>query len=152
MDRATRWTWRVTRHPLLAGQPDDTDGEPEHGLRGAVTTSASVRVNAGIDRFAFPVDLTIADFGESDDATGHGRPVDLRQPMGEFAPGGGMGRVSGQVVPLMGVRSQIVEFLGAVGITDVTPPFGTDAVIVLSCRGDRRQARGAFASLLGVLA
>ncbi len=41
-----------------------------------------------------------------------------------------------EVGPFVGILSHVVEFFGAIGVADVTPVFGTDAVVVMVMSGD----------------
>lgn len=66
-----------------------------------------------------------------------GRGVGLWERLGKIGLGCGKFGVRGEVVPFVGGGVVVVEFLGAVGVTDVTPAFGAERVISLSMRGER---------------
>lgn len=52
------------------------------------------------------------------------------------------GRVSGQVVPLLTIGLQVIEFLRAIGVLDVSPAFTADSMIALIMTRDCRPRAG----------
>ena len=55
--------------------------------------------------------------------------VCLRQPLPQFRSDRGHVGTAGKIGPLMRILAHVVEFLAAVGITDVVPAFGTNGMI-----------------------
>jgi len=70
--------------------------------------------------------------------------VGFGQPLRQVRFHGRELRLAGQVGPLVWIVLVIVEFLAAIGITDITPAFGAHGMVASTMRGESGLVPGAL--------
>jgi len=71
-------------------------------------------------------------------AAGGGLAADFGDPFFVFGDDFFVAGFANEVVPLIGILFHVVEFFAAIGVADVAPVLGADAMVVMIVSGDGR--------------